>query len=83
MKLDNYLPKLAKSFPDLYIVGAEKIIEKIKNNLLEHTTVASASRKLRVPESTLRDFLNSNSLPSIGRIDKIQKFIKVDFWDEI
>ena len=79
MKLENYLRRLAEKFPDLYVEGISKILQKIK----EEITVAELSRMLKVKESSLRAVLDGRSRCPLGLLKKISETLNIPSWDEI
>ena len=79
MKLENYLPKLAEEFPNLYIDGIKEILQEIKKEI----TVAELSRILKMKEDTLRAVFDGRSRCSLGLLKIIFETLKVDLWNKI
>lgn len=81
MKLPNYLPQISQRFPNLYMNRDDGLVDLLRNELYKRTTIAELSRKLDVPENTLRGFFISNDKLSLRLIKDISAFLKIDVWN--
>jgi len=79
MKIENYLPQLAKKFPNLYIEGIEQIIQKLKLKI----KITEVSKYLEIKENTLRDILNNKSRCSLDILRKLIEFFREENWNRV
>lgn len=81
--MDNYFPSLAKHHPEIFVCGINSVISSIKTEVLKKTSIYRASRDLNIKENTLRDVLNTASLPSLKHLSILQMYIDLNLWDRI